>query len=153
MIDDKETVAEPQSPYHTWPDEVPANGDAAVVQEATPFPNPPQPDQPPVFDAPFEAQFVPVAYTPQTTEETVRTSGLAWSAGAVFFGSVAFMLLLGWLADLLLGSSPWGIVGGLVLGAVIGFLQFFRITSKIFKKGDMPQTRPLLGRNDEDTHH
>ncbi len=70
----------------------------------------------------------------QTTAETIRQSGLAWSAGIVFFGSIVFMMIFGWFADLLLESSPWGIVGGIVLGAVIGFIQFFRITSQIFKK-------------------
>lgn len=65
--------------------------------------------------------------------ETTRRSGLAWSAGIVFFASVAFMLVLGWGADLLLGTSPWGLVGGIVLGSLIGFVQFFRLTSQIFK--------------------
>lgn len=149
MTDEKETAAEPQSPYQMWPDEVPPNGGVGAVDEGAPI-GTPAAQQPPVFDAPFEAKFIPVAYTPQSTEENVRTSGLAWSAGAVFFGSVAFMLLLGWLADLLLGSSPWGIVGGIILGAVIGFLQFFRITSQIFKKSETPDARPLLGRSDDD---
>jgi F0F1-type ATP synthase assembly protein I len=74
------------------------------------------------------------AYKPPTTDETVRQSGLAWSAGIVFFGSIVFMLIFGWFADQLLGSAPWGLVGGIVLGAVIGFIQFFRITSQIFRK-------------------
>ncbi len=65
--------------------------------------------------------------------ETTRRSGLAWSAGIVFFASVVFMLVLGWGADLLLGTSPWGLVGGIVLGSLIGFVQFFRLTSQIFK--------------------
>jgi F0F1-type ATP synthase assembly protein I len=71
---------------------------------------------------------------PESVAETVRRSGLAWSAGIAFFGAVVFMLILGWGADLLLGSSPWGIVGGIIVGSVIGFIQFFRITSQIFKK-------------------
>ena len=71
---------------------------------------------------------------PELLSETVRKSGLAWSAGIALFGSVMFMLMIGWLADLFLGSSPWGIVGGIVLGSLIGFVQFFRITSQIFKK-------------------
>ena len=71
---------------------------------------------------------------PETMAETVRRSGLAYSAGIAFFAAVVFMLVLGWGADVLLGSSPWGIVGGIILGSIIGFVQFFRITSQIFKK-------------------
>lgn len=83
-------------------------------------------------DQPFEPEFVPVAYVPDTPAETARKSGLAYSAGIVFVVSVAFTLLLGWFADLLLGSSPWGLVGGVVLGSIIGFIQFFRIASRIY---------------------
>lgn len=97
---------------------------------------------------PFEPPFVPVVYTPETTQETIRRSGLAWSAGIVFFGAVAFMLFLGWLADLVLGSSPWGIVGGVVLGSVIGFVQFFRISSQIYAPKP-PEHRPLLSPEDD----
>lgn len=79
-------------------------------------------------------QFVTARFEPETSAETVRRSGMAYSAAIALFASVAFMLIVGWGADLLLGSSPWGIVGGIVLGALIGFVQFFRITSQIFKK-------------------
>lgn len=71
---------------------------------------------------------------PETMAETVRKSGMAYSAAIALFASVAFMLIIGWGADVLLGSSPWGIVIGIVIGALIGFIQFFRITSQIFKK-------------------
>jgi F0F1-type ATP synthase assembly protein I len=71
---------------------------------------------------------------PESMEETTRRSGLAYSAGIAFFAAVVFMLILGWGADVLLGTSPWGIVGVIVLGSVIGFVQFFRLTSQIFKK-------------------
>jgi F0F1-type ATP synthase assembly protein I len=66
--------------------------------------------------------------------ESVRRSGLAYSAGIAFVAAVVFMLILGWGADLLLGSSPWGVVIGIVLGSAIGFVQLFRISSQIFKK-------------------
>jgi F0F1-type ATP synthase assembly protein I len=69
---------------------------------------------------------------PESIAENVRRSGLAYSAGIAFFASVVFMMIIGWGADLLFGSSPWGIVGGIVFGSVIGFVQFFRISSRIF---------------------
>ncbi len=86
---------------------------------------------------------------PESLAETTRKSGLAWSAGIVFFGSVVFMLVLGWFADLLLGSSPWGIVGGIVLGSIIGFIQFFRITSQIFGAPKSEQPKHTLFRDDD----
>lgn len=72
---------------------------------------------------------------PESQVEVYRRAGLAWSAAIALFGSVVFMLAIGWVADVLLGSSPWGIVAGIVIGAVIGFLQFFRITSQILNRG------------------
>lgn len=81
-----------------------------------------------------EESFVISEVEPQSLGENVRQSGLAYSAGIVLFASVAFMLVIGWGADLLFGSSPWGIVVGITLGALIGFFQFFRLTSQIFKK-------------------
>lgn len=79
-------------------------------------------------------EFVISTAAPESFADTTRKSGLAWSAGIVFFASITFMLILGWGADLLLGSSPWGLVGVIVLGSLIGFIQFFRLTSQIFKK-------------------
>ncbi len=64
-----------------------------------------------------------ISETPaESAGENARRSGLAFSAGVAFFGSVVFMMLLGWFADLLFGSSPWGMVGGIVLGSLIGFV-------------------------------
>ncbi len=73
---------------------------------------------------------------PESTAETARKSGLAMSAAIALFGSVVFLLIIGWFADLLLGTSPWGIIGGIVLGSIIGFFQFFRMTSQILKNKD-----------------
>jgi F0F1-type ATP synthase assembly protein I len=63
-------------------------------------------------------------FKPESLAETARKSGLAYAAGITLFGSIVFLMVLGWFADLLLGISPWGIVG---------FVQFFRITSQILK--------------------
>lgn len=92
-------------------------------------------DPPPVESASAEpiVEQKPV-YTPETDGEVIRNSGLAWSAGIIFFGSVVFMMFIGWGADLMLGTSPYGLIGGVVLGSLIGFIQFFRISAQIFKK-------------------
>jgi F0F1-type ATP synthase assembly protein I len=93
----------------------------------------------------LEEPYVLSDYEPQSAGETARQTGLAWSAGIAFFGAIVFMLFLGWIVDLLLGSSPWGIVGGILLGAVIGFMQLFRISSQIFKQNDStPAEHPLM---------
>ncbi len=85
-----------------------------------------------LFDNADTPQAAP--YQEESGAETARRSGLAYSAGIAFFAAVVFMLVLGWGADVLLGTRPWGIVFGIVLGSVIGFIQFFRISSQIFKK-------------------
>ncbi len=92
-----------------------------------------------------------VDYQAPTPDETVRSSGLAWSAGIAFFGSVVFMLFIGWIADVVLQSSPWGLIAGIVLGSVLGFIQFFRISSQIFiTKKEGPAERPLMPHDDDE---
>lgn len=73
------------------------------------------------------------SFTPETPAETIRKSGLAYSAAIALVGSVVFLLLIGWVLDSFLGTSPWCLVGGIVLGSAIGFYQFFRLTSQILK--------------------
>lgn len=69
--------------------------------------------------------------TEENIGETNRQSGLAYAAGLVFFTSVVTLLGAGYLLDLWLKSSPWGLVGGIVLGSVVGLYQFVKITNRI----------------------
>ena len=88
---------------------------------------------------------------PESQAESARKMGLGYAAGITFFATIAFMLLIGWGADLVLGSKPWGLVGGIVLGAVIAFIQFFRITNRIYNTPkDAPSVRPLMSDRDDD---
>jgi len=64
-------------------------------------------------------------------EEINRKSGLAYAAAFSLFASVVAGLLAGWLLDRWLGTRPWLLVAGIVLGAAAGFYQFIRSTSKI----------------------
>jgi F0F1-type ATP synthase assembly protein I len=86
--------------------------------------------------APVEKPMFQTDFKPESAAETVRKSGLAYAAGITLFASIVFMMGLGWFADLMFGTTPWGIVGGIVLGSIIGFVQFFRITSQILKNKD-----------------
>jgi F0F1-type ATP synthase assembly protein I len=71
---------------------------------------------------------------PETSAENARKTGLALSAGITLFGSVVVLMTLGYLADRYFNSSPTGLIIGIILGAILGFYQFFRLTSQILKK-------------------
>ena len=63
--------------------------------------------------------------------EENRKSGVAYAAGLSLFMSVASMSGLGWLLDRWLSTAPWLLVAGVVVGAIAGFYQFVRLTSKL----------------------
>ena len=64
-------------------------------------------------------------------QEINRKSGLAYAAAFSLFASVVAGLIVGWVLDRWLGTQPWLLVGGIVLGAVAGFYQFIRVSSKL----------------------
>jgi len=64
-------------------------------------------------------------------QETKRKSGIAYAAAFNLFVSVVGFSGIGWLLDRWLGTAPWLVVTGLVVGAVAGFYQFIRLTSKL----------------------
>jgi ATP synthase protein I len=64
-------------------------------------------------------------------EETNRKSGLAYAAAFSLFAGVMGFAGFGWLLDRWLRTSPWLLVTGVVLGAIGGFYQFIRLTSKL----------------------
>jgi len=64
-------------------------------------------------------------------EETNRKSGLAYAAAFSLFAAVVAGLAIGWLLDRWLGTGPWLLVVGLVLGAAVGFYELVRATSRL----------------------
>jgi ATP synthase protein I len=69
---------------------------------------------------------------PENDEQEVsRKSGMAYAAGLAIFFSVLAFLGVGWLLDRWLGTSPWLMVAGIVVGSIVGFYEFIRIVSKL----------------------
>ena len=64
-------------------------------------------------------------------EDANSKSGLAYAAAFSLFAAVAAGLLIGWLLDRWLGTKPWLLVVGIVLGAAAGFYEFIRASSKL----------------------
>ena len=67
----------------------------------------------------------------ENKSEINRKSGMAYAAAFSLFAAVVSGLIAGWLFDRWLGTGPWLLVAGIVLGAAAGFYEFIRITSKI----------------------
>ena len=60
-----------------------------------------------------------------------RKAGLAYAAALTLFFTVAVLLGVGWLLDRWLGTGPWLMVAGIVVGSALGLYEFVRITSKL----------------------
>jgi F0F1-type ATP synthase assembly protein I len=63
-------------------------------------------------------------------QEANRKTGIAYAAGLTLFATVIAFAGLGWLLDRWLGTKPWILVGGLVLGSAAGLYQFVRMSAK-----------------------
>lgn len=63
--------------------------------------------------------------------ETNIKAGIAYGAAVSLFAAVVGGLIVGWLLDRWLGTSPWLLVVGLILGAAAGFYEFIRATSRL----------------------
>jgi ATP synthase protein I len=63
--------------------------------------------------------------------EINRKSGIAYAAAFTLFASVISLAGIGWLVDRWLGTKPWLLVTGIILGAIVGFYQFVRLTSQL----------------------
>ena len=64
-------------------------------------------------------------------EEVNRRSGLAYAAAFSLFAAVVAGLGIGWLLDRWLGTKPWLLVAGVVLGSAAGLYEFVRTSSRL----------------------
>ena len=61
-----------------------------------------------------------------------RKSGFAYAAGITLFASVVAFCGIGYLLDRWLGTEPWLLVVGIVLGSAVGLFEFVRLSSKTY---------------------
>lgn len=59
-------------------------------------------------------------------QDTVRRAGPAASAGYTLIGALLLLGGIGYAIDRWRGTSPWFLVGGLLLGIVVGFYELAR---------------------------
>ena len=59
-----------------------------------------------------------------------RKSGLVYAAITSLVVSIIALLAVGWVLDRWLGTTPWMLVAGVLVGSVVGFYQFIKIISK-----------------------
>jgi ATP synthase protein I len=83
------------------------------------------------FEKEKEDGFYQTDKNPESTAESNRKSGLAYSAVIMLVASILVFLGIGWVLDRYFNTAPWMLVGGIILGAIIGFYQFIRISSQL----------------------
>ena len=70
---------------------------------------------------------------PEERYRTARTVGLGVMVPGMLFGCVVVGCGLGYLFDKWLGTSPWGLLVGLILGSVAGVREMLKLLKKIQK--------------------
>ena len=61
-----------------------------------------------------------------------RKSGFAYAAAIALFAAVVSFCALGWFLDKWLGTQPWLLIAGIILGSAAGLFEFVRISSKTY---------------------
>ena len=67
-----------------------------------------------------------------TPHEQVRSAvTVGWMEGGSFFGSILSGTLLGYFADQWLGTDPWLVIIGILLGSYSGFMKVWQYSKKM----------------------
>ncbi len=66
-----------------------------------------------------------------TTSQIADAVNEGWIEGGSFLGSILAGTLLGYLADQWLGTEPWLIVVGILVGAYSGFMRIWHYSKRI----------------------
>lgn len=67
----------------------------------------------------------------RTTTQVGRAVNDGWMEGGSFVSSILAGMLLGYLADLWLGTDPWLVVIGILAGSYSGFVRVWKYSEKM----------------------
>ena len=83
-----------------------------------------------------------------------KVTGEAYKIIADLIGGVLVGLGLGFLADRFLGTTPWGIIGGVLLGFALSIYMARRTANRLMAQakasGVVPQSIPFDDEDDEE---
>lgn len=65
------------------------------------------------------------------TKQTTSAVHDGWMEGGSFFSSILAGTLLGYFADLWLGTEPWLVVIGIIVGSYSGFVRVWNFSKRI----------------------
>ena len=77
---------------------------------------------------PKDARRFSLARAAEAFQENVSRAGPAASASYTLVGGIILLGALGYWADGWLGTEPWLLVTGLLLGMVVGFYELIKTT-------------------------
>jgi F0F1-type ATP synthase assembly protein I len=69
--------------------------------------------------------------TNRDEQDVNRKSAIVYGSITALVVSIISLLLVGWVLDRWLKTGPWLLVGGIILGTIVGFIQFIRGMSRI----------------------
>lgn len=79
-----------------------------------------------------------------------KAAGQAWRILADLFGGVFVGLAIGLLADRFLGISPWGLIGGVLLGFAVSVWMAWQTANRLMAEAKASGVEPKSAPFDDD---
>jgi F0F1-type ATP synthase assembly protein I len=67
------------------------------------------------------------AWLPKAMPSSIRNAGPVVGAAYSLIGAIVLLGVLGYFADQWLGTDPWLLIAGLLLGIVVGFYELAKV--------------------------
>lgn len=80
---------------------------------------------------PDDDRGTPLERSLEAFQDTVRQSGPAASGSYALIGAIILLGGIGYAVDRWQGTSPWFLLGGLLLGIIVGF---YELAKTVFRK-------------------